>query len=181
MPKTSTLIGCTLWCIAAGDTAACYSSLVKYQIYPFKAVKKKKKKDSHKCDNDPLRTFFFIWDQTIIWLQCSSLGLAFNTHTHTHAHTHTHSHTNLVEAMCLQNSKCPVAGGNNKCFLLWEGLCQIGILTFQSQWRKHEPQLLKQDVWKPINIININTSEVFYRVWKGHDKNSFVLKLNALA
>ena len=95
VPKTSTLIGCTLWCIAAGDTAACYSSLVKYQIYPFKAVKKKKKKDSHKCDNDPLRTFFFIWDQTIIWLQCSSLGLAFNTHTHTHAHTHTHTHTQI--------------------------------------------------------------------------------------
>lgn len=45
---------------------------------------------------------------------------------------------------------------------------------------KREPQF-KQHVWKPVNIININTSEVFYRLWKGHDKNSFVFKLDALA
>lgn len=86
---------------------------------------------------------------------------------------------NLVEAMCLQNGKCPVAGGNNKCFLIREGLEPDSHLPLPKQEKRASK--FKQDVWKPINIININTSEVFYRLWKGHDKNSFVVKLNALA
>lgn len=44
VPKTSTLIRCTLWCIAAGDTTACYSSLGKYQSYFFRVKKKIKKR-----------------------------------------------------------------------------------------------------------------------------------------
>lgn len=47
----------------------------------------------------------------------------------------------------------------------------------QPQQREREPQSSEQGVWKPINIININTSEVRDGLRNVHDKSHFVLKL----
>lgn len=83
--------------------------------------------------------------------------------------------------MCLQNSKCPVAAGNNKCFLFREGLA----------WHLHSPipieekwaSKFKTGCLKNLSIYNKYKYifQVFYGLRKVHDKNSFVLKLNALA
>lgn len=51
----------------------------------------------------------------------------------------------------------------------------------QPQQSEREPQKSEQDVWKPTNIINRNTSEVCDGLSNVQDKNGFVLKLHAVA
>lgn len=55
------------------------------------------------------------------------------------------------------------------------------VYSHQPQQREREPQNSERGAWKPINIININTSEVRDGLRNAQDKNRFVLKLYAVA